>query len=71
MAFRDIRPAAAVHLLVIPRAHIATVYDLRAGPDDARLGVLSQVHHFFLLNARKPGNVIMQESAADKESGGS
>ena len=38
MAFRDIRPAAAVHLLVVPRAHIGTVYDLRAGPDDARLG---------------------------------
>ena len=38
MAFKDIRPAAAVHLLVVPSAHVATVYDLRAGPDDARLG---------------------------------
>ena len=27
MAFHDIRPQAPVHLLVIPKAHIATLYD--------------------------------------------
>jgi len=27
MAFHDIRPQAAVHILVIPKAHVATLYD--------------------------------------------
>ena len=27
MAFHDIRPQAPVHLLVVPKAHIATLYD--------------------------------------------
>jgi histidine triad (HIT) family protein len=27
LAFPDIRPQAAVHLLVIPKAHVATLYD--------------------------------------------
>lgn len=35
LAFRDINPAAPVHLLVIPRQHIATLNDLdRATSDD-------------------------------------
>jgi len=38
VAFRDHRPAASAHFLVIPKAHVATVYDLRAGPEDASLG---------------------------------
>jgi len=38
VAFRDHRPAASAHFLVIPKAHVATVYDLRAGPKDASLG---------------------------------
>jgi histidine triad (HIT) family protein len=32
LAFHDVRPQAAVHLLVIPRQHVATLYD--AGPGD-------------------------------------
>ena len=35
MAFRDIRPQAKVHVLVIPRDHISTLDDLSA--DDAVL----------------------------------
>src|SRR4051812_49573980 len=30
MAFHDIRPQAAVHFLLVPKAHVATLYD--AGP---------------------------------------
>ena len=32
VAFRDLNPQAPVHILVIPRKHIATLNDL--GPDD-------------------------------------
>jgi histidine triad (HIT) family protein len=35
VAFYDIRPAAAVHVLVIPRKHIATLSEVT--PDDAPL----------------------------------
>lgn len=35
IAFRDITPAAPVHILVIPRKHIVNLYD--ATPDDAEL----------------------------------
>ena len=30
MAFHDIRPQAPVHFLLIPKAHIATLYDAQA-----------------------------------------
>ncbi|MES2017039.1 MAG: histidine triad nucleotide-binding protein [Pseudomonadota bacterium] len=30
LAFKDIKPAAAVHLLVIPKAHVATLSDCDA-----------------------------------------
>ena len=33
IVFRDINPKAAVHLLVIPREHIASLDDLDAGHD--------------------------------------
>jgi histidine triad (HIT) family protein len=35
MAFRDIKPQAPVHILVIPKRHIATLNDLR--PEDMEL----------------------------------
>jgi len=34
LAFRDINPQAPVHILIIPKAHIATLNDL----DDTQLG---------------------------------
>lgn len=37
MAFHDIRPQAPVHVLVIPKKHIATLYDA-APADEALLG---------------------------------
>lgn len=37
MAFRDIRPAAPVHVLLVPKAHHATVYDV---PDAVAHGKL-------------------------------
>jgi histidine triad (HIT) family protein len=35
LAFRDIRPAAPTHALVVPKKHLAGVHD--AGPQDAAL----------------------------------
>ncbi len=35
VAFKDIAPQAPVHLLIIPRRHIATLADIR--PEDAEL----------------------------------
>jgi histidine triad (HIT) family protein len=40
VAFHDINPQAPVHLLVIPRKHVATLNDLR--PDDDAL--VGQMH---------------------------
>ena len=37
LAFHDIRPLAPVHVLVIPKKHIATMYDCAPG-DEAVLG---------------------------------
>ncbi|RJP81324.1 MAG: histidine triad nucleotide-binding protein [Candidatus Zixiibacteriota bacterium] len=37
VAFRDLRPQAPVHLLIIPTKHIETVLDLQPG-DDAVMG---------------------------------
>ena len=39
IAFRDINPQAPVHVLVIPRDHLASL-DEAAGTDEARLGQL-------------------------------
>lgn len=39
VAFRDINPAAPLHVLVVPRAHIETVADLGGDPD----GVMSRL----------------------------
>lgn len=35
LAFRDINPQAPVHVLIVPRRHVATTNDL--GPEDAAL----------------------------------
>ncbi|AOV17279.1 histidine triad nucleotide-binding protein [Acidihalobacter aeolianus] len=40
LAFRDINPQAPLHVLVVPRRHIATLNDLT--PDDA--GVVGTMH---------------------------
>ncbi|HSF56831.1 MAG TPA: histidine triad nucleotide-binding protein [Candidatus Binatia bacterium] len=37
VAFRDIRPQAPVHILIIPRKHVATILDLEAN-DQALIG---------------------------------
>ena len=37
LGFHDINPWAPVHVLIIPKAHIATLYDAQPG-DDALLG---------------------------------
>ena len=42
LAFHDIHPAAPVHLLVIPKRHIATLYDCEDG-DRETLGRLVTV----------------------------
>jgi histidine triad (HIT) family protein len=35
MAFHDIRPQAPVHLLIVPKAHVATLYDTQASHQSA------------------------------------
>ncbi|HEY4016832.1 MAG TPA: histidine triad nucleotide-binding protein [Polyangiaceae bacterium] len=35
LAFRDIRPAAPTHALVVPKKHVSGIHD--AGPEDAAL----------------------------------
>jgi histidine triad (HIT) family protein len=42
VAFDDINPQAPVHVLVVPRRHIATLNDLKPA-DDALLGKLNRV----------------------------
>ncbi len=42
IAFRDVNPQAPVHVLIIPRKHIATINDLDTG-DDAIVGSLFMV----------------------------
>jgi histidine triad (HIT) family protein len=37
VAFRDVNPQAPMHVLIVPRRHIATLNDLAAG-DDALVG---------------------------------
>ncbi len=37
LAFRDLRPQAPLHVLIVPRRHIATLNDLSDG-DDALVG---------------------------------
>ena len=41
VAFRDINPQAPMHVLVVPRRHIATLNDLTAD-DDALVGELTR-----------------------------
>ena len=38
-AFNDINPQAPLHVLIVPKRHIATVYDLARG-DEALVGTL-------------------------------
>ena len=39
-AFRDIRPKAPVHIIVIPKMHIASVAELASGDDSAVAAIL-------------------------------
>ncbi|NHN30939.1 histidine triad nucleotide-binding protein [Paenibacillus agricola] len=51
LAFRDIQPAAPVHVLIIPKKHIATMNDV--GPGD--WGLLGDVHEAAQHIARQEG----------------
>lgn len=42
VAFKDINPQAPLHVLVIPRRHVATLNDL-AGTDDALVGSMQRL----------------------------
>lgn len=42
VAFRDVNPQAPVHVLVVPRRHVADLHSLDV-PDDALLGELVRV----------------------------
>jgi len=53
-AFHDIRPQAPVHLLIVPKRHVATLYDVDASHQQA-LGKLLAL----------AGRLARQEGAAD------
>ncbi len=55
LAFRDLHPQAPLHLLVIPKAHIATLNDL----DEDNAPLIAQMH----LAARQ---IAKQEGVAEK-----
>ena len=40
LAFHDINPTAPVHILIIPKRHIATTLDFTPGTDEALVGKL-------------------------------
>jgi histidine triad (HIT) family protein len=54
VAFHDVRPQAAVHLLVIPKAHVATLYDA-GGSHEAAFGRMLAI----------AGQLARKEGAAD------
>jgi histidine triad (HIT) family protein len=49
LAFRDINPRAPVHVLVIPKEHIASLMELK--PEQA--GILAEIHQTIQKVARK------------------
>lgn len=55
LAFRDIKPQAPIHVLVIPKRHIATINDLT--PEDAGL-----VGHLYLTAKRIAADLGVAES---------
>lgn len=55
LAFRDIQPAAPVHILVIPKKHIASLVDLKPG-EEAIIAKIYQVIQ----------QIAKQEKIADK-----
>jgi histidine triad (HIT) family protein len=44
VAFRDINPQAPVHVLVIPRSHLATLAELNAAGDGLLAEVVAHAH---------------------------
>jgi histidine triad (HIT) family protein len=54
LVFRDIRPQAPVHLLMIPKAHVATMYDLT----DADVPVMGRM-------MRLAGKLAREQGAGD------
>ena len=54
LAFHDVRPQAPVHLLIIPKQHVATLYDAGPGHEPALGRMLALA-----------GRLARQEGAAD------
>ncbi len=55
VAFKDVNPQAPMHVLVVPRRHIATLNDLSA-EDDALLGEMTRV----------AGNIAKEQGPAER-----
>ncbi len=51
VAFNDLHPVAPVHVLIVPRAHVASLDEAEALPDDTRAAMLP----FVATVARKAG----------------
>ncbi len=66
LAFKDINPAAPVHILVVPRKHIPTIMDFEEG-DEALIGhlhtVVNEVARAFKLE--KKGYRVVINCGAD------
>ena len=73
LAFKDIQPMAPVHILVIPKTHIATLNDLDAAPENAAaiqavmmaaprvaeaVGVLEEGYRVFFNVGKGAGQVV-------------
>lgn len=84
IAFHDISPKAPVHVLVVPRMHIATLSELREQDCDLagrfligikevaeRLGIEKQGYKVIINNGRGAGQVVFHLHAHILSSGGS
>ena len=60
LAFHDIRPLAPVHVLVIPKKHIATMYDCAPG-DEAVLGRMLALAPVIARSARRGVPVVLTQ----------
>jgi histidine triad (HIT) family protein len=66
LAFHDINPAAPVHLLVIPKAHIASLADCEYGQNSGHEALLGKMNALAPKLAREAGSgSIAPEAGAD------
>ena len=65
LAFKDINPAAPVHLLVIPKLHVATLSEC----DDGHLALLGKMLRLVPTLAREHGCAVTYDSSGAPQGG--